>query len=101
MVLPIQWYSLPLSFQLSWCSQVFPDPLLILSSLFSQALDTLDPPLTPSLHSALRGTDNPLASLTDLRQAALRFVKGLERALGGLQGKYSVRIQNGDREYEN
>jgi len=97
--------------QYSWCSQVFLDPLSMLSSLFAQSLDALRPPLGTCVQSAVKGSSNSLTTLMELRQvhsvmahsvaecitacscffvicqAALRFVKGLERALASVDGK--------------
>ena len=54
--------------QYAWCSQVFPDPLDLLSVLFAQSLESLEPPLARCLQAALQGQGGPLAVLTDARQ---------------------------------
>ena len=56
------------SLQYTWCSQVFTDPVDLLSVMFTQSLEALDPPLSRSLQAAVQGVTNPLTMLTDARQ---------------------------------
>lgn len=57
-----------LSLQYTWCSQVFTDALDLLSVMFSQSLEGLDPPLSRPLQAAMQGETASLTTLTDARQ---------------------------------
>ena len=57
-----------LSVQYTWCSQVFTDALDLLSVMFSQSLEGLDPPLSRPLQAAMQGQTASLTTLTDARQ---------------------------------
>ena len=97
------WVHLFVSFfsQYSWCQQVFPEPLNMLGKLFSESLETLNPPLNQCLHSSVHRSQSPIDTLIDLRkvccirsfssnsltislslfQCVLRFVKQLGSSL--------------------
>ncbi|CAI8022795.1 Conserved oligomeric Golgi complex subunit 7 [Geodia barretti] len=69
-----RWHS-----EYTWCSQVFSDPLDLLSQLFSGALESLESQISRCLQASLQSSS--LSTLTDARQQALKFVKGLEKMI--------------------
>ncbi|KAL5483724.1 hypothetical protein EMCRGX_G020132 [Ephydatia muelleri] len=81
-----KWHS-----EYSWCSEVFPDEAVsTLSMLFCQSLEGLGPPLSSCLARAVETSTNPLETFAELRQAACRFVKSLEKTLNGLKDLSAV-----------
>ncbi|XP_064395035.1 conserved oligomeric Golgi complex subunit 7-like [Halichondria panicea] len=68
--------------EFSWCSQVFPEPLPLLSVVFAQGLDSV--PLGRCL-ATVEGQRDGLNMLIELRQASMRFTQGLEQALSSME----------------
>ena len=58
----------------SWASQVFPDPLAMLSCVFSEGVESLHPPLSQCLNVAIQAAPQPLTTLLQLRQVPLNTI---------------------------
>ena len=58
-----KWHS-----EFSWASQVFPDPLGMLSCVFSEGVESLHPPLSQCLSVAIQAAPQPLNTLLQLRE---------------------------------
>ena len=58
-----KWHS-----EFSWASQVFPDPLGMLSCVFSEGVESLHPPLAQCLSVAIQAAPQPLTTLLQLRE---------------------------------
>ena len=61
-----KWHS-----EYSWASQVFPDPLGMLSCVFSEGVESLHPPLVQCLNVAIQAAAQPLKTLIQLRQVSI------------------------------
>ncbi|KXJ29523.1 conserved oligomeric Golgi complex subunit 7 [Exaiptasia diaphana] len=75
--------------EISWCSQVFPEPGTVLCVLFTQTLTHLDPSLSQCITEYTKDEEDLLQRLIDLRQVTMRYAQGLETALGQQEGKCS------------
>ena len=53
---------------MKWCSQVFPDPLPVVSQLTADTLGGLDPALHECIETYLTEKGEPLVSLIELKQ---------------------------------
>ncbi|XP_031568834.1 conserved oligomeric Golgi complex subunit 7-like [Actinia tenebrosa] len=78
------WYT-----EVSWCSQVFPEPGTVLCVLLMQTLTHLDPSLPQCIAEYIRDQQDVLQRLIDLRQVTIRYGQGLEKALLQQEGKCS------------
>lgn len=61
-----KWHS-----EFSWASQVFPDPLGMLSCVFSEGVESLHPPLAQCLNVATQAAAQPLTTLLQLREVRM------------------------------
>ena len=64
-----KWHS-----EFSWASQVFPDPLGMLSCVFSEGVESLHPPLSQCLSVAIQAAPQPLNTLLQLREVCARSI---------------------------
>lgn len=65
-----------------WSQEVFTSPLVLLSSLFTSSLMSLDPPMSKAIQSSIQHQgENALSILISLRQSSFRFLKGLKLSL--------------------
>ncbi|XP_048587068.1 conserved oligomeric Golgi complex subunit 7 isoform X2 [Nematostella vectensis] len=73
--------------EVTWCSQVFPEPGTVLCVLLTQALTHLTPSLPQCITEYIKDDDNVLVRLIELRQVSTRFALGLETAINQQQSK--------------
>merc|ERR1712013_553338 len=71
--------------EVSWCGQVFPEPVQALCSLLVQTLNSLQPSICDCIQDALSDHQCPLQLLIDLQAITKRFVQGLENAVQAYQ----------------
>ena len=57
--------------EFSWAGQVFPDPLGMLSCVFSEGVESLHPPLAQCLNIAIQAAPQPLTTLHLLREVCV------------------------------
>ena len=62
-------------------SQVFSDPIPIVSELLTQTLLGLDPAVPACIALELESSENALSTLIDLKQSSERFAKSVESAI--------------------
>ena len=67
--------------EVSWCGQVFPEPVQALCSLLAQTLASLHPSIQGCIQDALNDEENSLQLLIELQSITKRFVQGLENAV--------------------
>jgi len=67
--------------EITWCGQVFPQPVHALSNLLSQAINNLHPSIPICIEDALKDEEDSLETLIQLLQIARRFISGLESAV--------------------
>ncbi|XP_028395238.1 conserved oligomeric Golgi complex subunit 7-like [Dendronephthya gigantea] len=75
--------------ELTWCSQVFGNPGIVLCLLMSQTLNHLEPPFSVCVKEFVRDEAYPLQQLIDLKQVTLRFSKALQSSFADLKEDYA------------
>lgn len=71
--------------EISWCGQVFPDPVQALCALMSQTINSLSPTIETCIKESLKDGQDNLDTLIQLRSCTSRFVQGLEKAVSTFQ----------------
>jgi len=76
--------------EISWCGQVFPDPIQALCVLMSQTLNSVKPSINDCIIETLRDGEDNLDTLIQLQNGTSRFVQGLEKAVCTFQGNLTT-----------
>lgn len=80
--------------EVSWCGQVFPEPVQALCTLIAQTLNSLHPSIQDCMQDSLHNSENSLHLLIELKIITKRFVQGLENAVQGYQVPSSKATQD-------
>ncbi|XP_057317261.1 conserved oligomeric Golgi complex subunit 7-like isoform X1 [Hydractinia symbiolongicarpus] len=67
--------------EITWCGQVFPEPVRALCSLLAQTIKSLHPSMQNCIKDSLNEEENSLQLLIQLQVITQRFVQGLEKAV--------------------
>lgn len=71
--------------EISWCGQVFPDPVQALCVLMSQTINSLNPSIGGCMKESLQEGQDNLDILIQLQDGTIRFAQGLEKAVSTFQ----------------
>jgi len=79
--------------EISWCGQVFPEPVQALCLLLTQTLNNLHPTIEECIKDAihdLQDNENSLTLLIELKDITFRFTSNLQKAVQTFQGDAST-----------